>query len=315
MSVNLPSKSAIVFIWIILMVYLGYNFFKKPSDIFFQMTYDWENAQLIDSVGSVNIDSVSFDFLVLKNNLANSQNISTDHTYKLSTPKTAYYFRTSDLIRSEYSILFSGVRWINGYPENHLKSGNLEIIDLPLKQEGTKTVVTVGDSEMIWQSGRDLRKWLFLKNQDLVFLGSRKDVNGFSHEASVYATAEEILNDLDNIPAAENYVLFFGAHDKQTEKSKLQNQVCKVISGLAGRPGTRKVIVISLPPSFVQDFEAYNIAYNEILKECTDVHDKSVLVPLYERLKEDNEYLMEDGVHLNEKGYSILVKLLDKSLE
>lgn len=315
MSVSLPSKSAIVFIWIILMVYLGYNFFKKPGDILFQMTYDWENAKNLDSIGSVDIDSVSFDFLVLKDNLLSTQNISTNHTYKLSTPKTAYYFRTSDLILSGGNIVFSGVRWINGNPENHLKTGILEVIDLPLKQNGNKTVVTIGDSEMIWQFARDLRKWLYLKNQDLVFLGTRKDVNGFAHEASVYTTSQEILTNISKIPVAENYVLFFGAQDKETDKAQLKESICKIISGLSGREQTRKLIVISLPPSHIDAFEAYNTAYNEILKECVNENGKSVLIPLYERLKEENDYLMEDGVHLNEKGYSILVKLLDKSLE
>ncbi len=297
------------------MIYLGFNFFKKPSDIFFQMSYDWEKVSNIDSIGSVDIDSVSFDFLVLKNNLKNTQNISTNNSYKLTTPKTVYYFRTSDLITSGNSIVFSGVRWINGYPEKDLKTAGLQVIDLPLKQDGKKSVVTIGDSEMIWQSGRDIRKWLHLKNQDLIFVGSKKDVNGFAHEASIYATSEEILKNLDKIPIAENYILFFGAQDKATDKALLKNNVCQILSNLAGRKETQKVIVIALPPSSVEAFEQYNISYNEILAQCTASIDKSILVPLHERLKGESDYLAEDGVHLNEQGYSVLVKLLDKTLK
>ncbi len=315
MSVNLPSKSAIVFIWIILMIYLAFNFFKKPSDIFFQMSYDWENVSILDSIGEVAVDSVSFDFLVLKNDLKRTQQVSTNNSYKLITPKTVYYFRVSDLIMSENNIVFSGVRWINGYPEKELKTAKLEIIDLPLKEDGNKTVVTIGDSEMIWQEGRDLRKWLHLKNQDLVFLGSKKDVNGFAHEATVYATAGEILNRLDEIPTADVYVLFFGAQDKATDPALLKDQVCQVISRLSSRAETKKLIAVSLPPSNNPGFEQHNSAFNNILKECTSATDKSVLIPLYDRLKEENNYLMDDGVHLNQQGYSILVKLLDKSLE
>lgn len=315
MSVNLPSKSAIVFIWIILMIYLGFNFFKKPSEVLFQMSYDWEKVSLIDSIGNVEIDSVSFDFLLLKNNFNVNPTVSTNNTYKLATSKTAYYFRTSDLIISDQQIMFSGVRWVNGYPEKNLKSGILEIIDLPLKQEGKKSVVTIGDSEMIWQEARDLRKKLHLKNQDLVFLGSKKDVNGFAHEASVYSTSREILNNVDKIPAAEIYILFFGAQDKEIPPAELKKNACQIIKNLSSRNQTKKIITISLPPSNVEAFERYNVGYNEILKECTSENEKSVVIPLYERLQEETEYLMPDGVHLNEKGYSILVKMLDKSLE
>lgn len=315
MSVNLPSKSAIVFIWVILMIYLGYNFFKKPNEILFQMSYDWEDMSLLDSIGKVDVDSVSFDLFIVKNNFKVNPTVSTNNTYKLATLKTAYFFRTSDVIISDKNIVFSGVRWINGYPEKDLKSGILEIIDLPLKEEGKKSVVTIGDSEMIWQEARDLRKKLHLKNQDLVFLGSKKDVNGFAHEASVYTNSKEILDNLDKIPVAENYVLFFGAQDKETEKSMLRENVCQIITKLSSRDRTKKIIAISLPPSDNPTFEKYNVSFNEILKECISENNKSVLIPLHERLKEENEYLMPDGVHMNEKGYSILVKLLDKSLE
>src|SRR5690606_15471347 len=127
---------------------------------------------------------------------------------------------------------------------------------------------------------RDLRKWLYLKNQDLVFLGSQKDVNGFAHEASVYATSREILTHLDKIPAAENYVLFFGAQDKETDKTQLKESICKIISGLSNREQTKKLIVIALPPSHIEGFDAYNTAYNETLKECVNANNKSVLIPL-----------------------------------
>lgn len=315
MSVNLPSKSAIVFIWIILMVYLGYNFFKKPNEILFQMSYDWENFSLIDSIGKVEIDSVSFDYLNLKNNFQVNPTVSTDNTYKLGAPKTAYYFRSSELVISDSQIVFSGVKWINGHPEKNISSGILEIIDLPLKQTGKKTVVTIGDSEMMWMEARDLRKKLYLKNQNLVFKGSKKDVNGFAHEASVYATATEIAENLDKIPIAENYVLFFGAQDKKTENSILKSKICQILEKLALRKETKKIIVISLPPSPVKEFEKYNLAYNKILEECIAENNKSVLIPLHERLREETDYLIKDGVHMNEKGYSILVKLLDRSLE
>ncbi|SMC33355.1 Lysophospholipase L1 [Moheibacter sediminis] len=297
------------------MIYLGYNFFKKPNEILFQMNYDWENVSLIDSVGNVDIDSVSFDYFSVKNNFKVNPTVSTNNTYKLGTPKTTYYFRASELEIATDQINFSGVRWINGHPEKYLKSGILEIINLPLKEEGKKTVVTIGDSELIWQEARDLRKKLHLKNQNLLFLGSKKDVNGFAHEASVYITSQEILNNIDQIPAAENYVLFFGAQDKKTDKNLLEQNVCKILEILASRNETKKIITISLPPSNNDDFEKYNIAFNEILKECTASNEKSVLIPLHERLQEESEYLMQDGVHMNEKGYSILVKLLDKSLE
>jgi lysophospholipase L1-like esterase len=315
MSFNLPSKSAIVFIWVILMIYLGYNFFKKPNEILFQMNYDWENVALIDSIGNVDIDSISFDFFILKNNLNHTSTINPNNTYKLGTPKTTYYFRTSERVISEDQILFSGVRWINGYPEKNLKNAILEVIDLPLKENGSKTVLTLGDSELIWQEARDIRKKLHLKNQDLKFLGSMKDINGFSHDATIYSTAQEIRQKLDKIANSETYILFFGAQDKETDKTALKQDICAILNQLASRETTKKIMVVSLPPSQNESFEQYNLAYNEILKDCIGQNQKSVLIPLYDRLQQEKDYLWEDEVHLNEKGYSILVKLLDQALK
>lgn len=315
MSVNLPSKSAIVFIWVILMIYLGYNFFKKPNEILFQMNYDWENVTLIDSIGTIDIDSVSFDYFGFKNNLSHTTTLSPNHTYKLGTPKTTYYFRTSEVQIEDEKIKFSGVRWINGYPDNLLKNGRFEVINLPLKENGSKTVVTIGDSEIIWQEARDLRKKLHVKNQELVFLGSKKDINGFSHEASIYATAKKILQNLNNVPQAETYILFFGAQDKETDLALLKTDICAIFNQLAKREKTQKIMVVSLPPSNVPAFEKFNIAYNELLVQCIASSEKSVLIPLYDRLKHEDDYLTNDGVHMNEKGYSQLVKLLDQALK
>lgn len=314
MQQHLPSKISIIVVWALLMVYLTYSFLYKSKDDFFQLNYDWDAVTIIENLGLVSLDSLSHDYVALKNNLGKVDNINLQNTFLIEQDEKRY-FRASNIIFSDSQIIFSGVKWINGLPNRQINTADFQIIDLPFIQNGSKTVTTIGDSQMLWDYGRDFRKNLHLKNTDLVFQGNFKDVNGYPHEAGIYITTHDILKSLPKISSSSNYVLFFGAHDKNTNKETLQVEVCEIISALSERKETQKVLILNLPPSPIQEFEEFNVAFNEILNSCTASFENVIIISLYDELQTRENYLIEDGVHLNANGFRIVNNLLHKALK
>lgn len=314
MQKHFPSRSSIIIVWVLLIVYLTYSFLYKSKDDFFQLNYDWGAKTIIENLGVVNLDSLSHDYVALKNDVEKVAHINLQNTFQIEQ-EGRNYFRASNISISESQIIFSGVKWINGMPNRQMNTADFQIINLPVIQNGSKTVTTIGDSQMLWDYGRDFRKNLHLKNTDLIFQGNFKDVYGYPHEAGIYKTTREILESLPSVSSSSNYVLFFGAHDKNTNKETLHAEVCEIIATLSERKKTQKVIILNLPPSPIQEFEAFNIAFNEILNSCVTSFENIKIISLYDELQTRENYLIEDGVHLNANGYSIANKLLHKALK
>lgn len=308
-----PPFYVFVLTWCILLMFLSFDFIKNGHKFFIQLNFDWKKAQTIESFDEVTIDSLSHEFLKIKNTFKNTDLFTNYHSYSLGGQKDSY-FRTSSISVNDDAIIFTGVKWLNRIPDKSIKKSALKIVDLPLLQSGNKTLITLGDSQMLWRDGREFRKNLS-KNDNLLLLGSEKDVYGYPHEASVYATAKDILEKVSEIETAEYYVLFFGAHNKKTPPEVLSDQVCEILEALKEKKQTKEVLLITLPPSSNPTFDAYNKNFNEILLFCSQSEDKITIVDLYNRLKNEQEYLLEDQVHLNEKGYGILNKLLLKQLK
>ena len=82
---------------------------------------------------------------------------------------------------------------------------------------------------------------------------------------------------------------------------------------LLKRSGTGKILVITLPPSTNPEFNNYNQIFNKILlKEAGNKRIKTININEY--LQKEENYLYEDNVHLNKKGYCLLNKLLIEEL-
>jgi len=314
MQQHLPSKSSIIVVWALLIVYLTYLFLYKPTEDFFQLNYDWDARTVIENLGEVTVDSISHDYLAIRNDVEKAANINLQNTF-LIEQGGKNYFRTSNITISDNQIIFSGVKWINGMPKRQIRTANFQIIDLPVIQNGSKTITTIGDSQMLWDFGREFRKNLHLKNNDLVFLGNFKDVYGYPHEAGIYMTTRDILESLPSISSTSNYVLFFGAQDKNSNMETLHKEVCEIIATLNKREQTNKIIILNLPPSPISVFNNFNLEFNEILNRCIESFENVKIISLYDELQTRENYLTEDGVHLNANGLRIAVNLLHKALK
>nr|WP_288931206.1 hypothetical protein [uncultured Allomuricauda sp.] len=307
----MPSKKAILITWVVLLVYFTTYFIINAEKTFFQLKYDWDNIKIVENLGSVTVDSISHDFLVLQNDCLGLNNqLNSNNTFIIG--KSESFFRASNVKCKNGKVVFSGIKWINSMPKRTIKKTDFKIADLPIVQSGNKKVITIGDSQIIWREGRDFRKDLS-KNKNLIFIGDQKDVYGYPHEAIWNGKCVDFLDKLKNIDIADCYILFFGAHDKKTNFNELRDCIHETFKLLLKRSGTGKILVITLPPSTNPEFNNYNQIFNKILlKEADNKRIKTINI--YEYLQKEENYLYEDNVHLNKKGYCLLNKLLIEEL-
>ena len=219
------------------------------------------------------------------------------------------YFRSSNIVIRDSTIVFSGVKWINQIPKKNLKHTAMEVLNLPLIQPQGKTTTTLGDSQIIWRDASSFRKTLSLKF-DLFFVGRKSDVFGYPYEGGVFDKTTDLLEKIPNIEPTAYYILFFGAQDKKTDKNQLYENICEILNLLVNKKGVEQVFVITLPPSPVLKINKYNLSFNYKLLACAKSHLNLKIVDLYKYLEDKKGYLLKDSVHLNVNGYLFLNKLL-----
>ncbi|TXD74773.1 hypothetical protein ESU54_00855 [Aequorivita antarctica] len=308
----MPPHIAIVIIWGALLGYLIFNFIGKANVNFVQFNYDWDASEVIGTFGAVEIDSIANDYISIKNNFQPPRSFDSNNTFLLKNNQESY-FRASEILSDSSKIVFSGVKWINQIPNKTSKQNSIEIIDLPLIQPKGKTTLTIGDSQIIWREARELRKNL-LRKKKLFFVGSQTDAYGYPYEGGTFNTSSDILIKSLNAPSAAYYILFFGAQDKRMDKQLLNKNICDILESLQNKPKTEKIFVITLPPSSNPTFDAYNNLFNKRLQECVAQFKNAQIVDLHNFLIDKKDYLSEDEVHLNTKGYLYLNKLLTQEI-
>ncbi len=309
---KMPPHIAIVIIWGVLLGYLVFDFIGKANVNFVQFNYDWDASEVIGTFGTVEIDSIANDYISVKNNLQLPLNFNSNNTFLLKNSQESY-FRASEILTDSSKIVFSGVKWINQIPNKTNEQNSIEIIDLPLIQPKGKTTVTIGDSQIIWREARELRKNL-LQKKKLFFVGSQTDAYGYPYEGGTFNTSSDILIKSLNAPSAAYYILFFGAQDKRMDKQLLNKNICDILESLQNKPKTEKIFVITLPPSTNPTFDAYNNLFNTRLQECVAQFTNIQIVDLHNFLIDKEDYLADDEVHLNTKGYLYLNKLLTQEI-
>lgn len=305
---KMPPHSVIIVIWVGLLIYLTFDFGAKANVNFVQFNYDWKNIEVLQTVGKMDIDSISHDYISFKNNLQFPDNLDENNTFFLKNDQKTY-FRTSEILIDNNHIVFSGVKWINHIPDKNTKEGTLQAINLPLIQTEGKTTLTLGDSQIIWREARELRKNLLVKKK-LSYVGNKTDPYGYPYEGGTFDTSSEILKKVANAPSAEYYILFFGAQDKMVDVELLDKNICEILDILENRTATEKIFAVNLPPSTNKFYNDYNNHFNAQLAQCAAQNKKVQIVDLNHFLLDKKNYLSEDHVHLNEKGYLYLNKLL-----
>ena len=281
-----PSNKLYLITISVLIIYLSIDFVKNASDSFFQLNYDWSNLQEIYQHKNILIDSISNNYVKFRFLSNNSKEPDISNTFCVKLNNKKYYYRCSNL-------------YIEGH--NRLLTGGFCII---------------GDSQVLWREAKNMRKILKEKIPDLVFEGNSKDLYGYPLTASINKKYIDVLEQIDEIPNTDNYVLFLGVHDFRTKIDTIERQLSTIINELVNKNDKCNIILTTLPKSKLEGRNVYNQKVNSIIKNYVGKKNITV-IDLYNNFNIDfqTNYLMKDQLHMNSQGYKVFNSLLIEELK
>ncbi|ASO04883.1 hypothetical protein [Arenibacter algicola] len=302
-----PSNKTIIFTQIVIMVYLTIDFQINGKRDFFQLNYDWNSIRELNNIADIKIDSVSYNFLNIElDSTKIDTSLNTNNSYCINDK---YYFRSALIRKAQKKINFHGVYWINDIPTNTNELVNLSIIDLPINQNGERTVCMIGDSQLNWLEGKHTRKDIANKIRDIKFVGHYKDVFGYPHQAFTLNNSNKIVNNLKELPYSQTYVLFIGAHESVNFNTEYNIE--KIVSFLLNK---NSHLILIIPPNF-EGKDTKNI--HKIIKSCYLQYRQMPnvkIIDLSKIIDNPDLFLMKDRIHLNLSGHNILTKYLIDAL-
>ena len=302
-----PSSLTMIVSILIIAILSSMKFHMKLEREHFQLKFDWKKEKEIQRWRSVTIDSLDYNYLKLSN-IDSAQRPNYQNTFAIQTDKNEkYFFRFIDMIQSDNTITLSAVVWITGMP--YLTDGKVDLyeFDIPLEVKSGKTIVTIGDEMMVKDEAKYFRRKMASK-PNFNFEGRTKDVFNYKHEAEYGKTLQEVVQQLDDIPKADYYVIFFSKPEEEDQK-----YASELLNALSTRKSTERIIWI------------HNPLLNDLSKKNKKSEFENFLFALdINKLKISNTdslfgdhpeiYYMPDGIHFNKLGYEKLasetVKLL-----
>lgn len=305
---NLPSNKIVFLTILSLLIYLAIDFQYKAKNKFFQLNYNWGEIKTIERFTNVKLDSVSYDYLrLIDNNTIGNENLSPYSSYAINDD---YYFRCVSISKESDTIEFKGVYWINTKPSQQINISNFSIVNLELNQKGNHTVCMIGDSQLIWLDLKYLRKSISQKLEDVKFVGNNTDVFGYKHSVSLLNNSERLLNQINQLPQSDTYILFLGAHEEKVKQTK--KNLSLIIDKLLKRKS--KIILVSPPHYKVSSFEKLYQNITSVYKDF-EKHDNVEVIDLKALAPINTNIFMADGIHLNSVGQDILTLNLTNALK
>lgn len=293
---------------LIIAVLSSIKFQKKLERNHFQLKFDWKKEREIQNWGSVSIDTMDYNFLKLSGiNL--SKHPDFQNTFAIQTDKNdKYYFRFINVVQSNDTMILSAVEWITGMPNLQGKKVDLYEYDIPLLVKTGKSIVTIGDEMMIRDEAKYFRRKI-ASEQNLNFEGRTKDVFNYKHEAEYGKTLQDIVNEVDSIPIADYYVIYF----TKPEEGEYQKYALELLNVLSARNVTERIIWINTP---LLNNSSQNIKKIEFENFLATLDNRKLKISNVSSLfgVHVETYYMPDGIYLNKSGYEKLasetVKLL-----
>jgi hypothetical protein len=302
-----PSNRVVIRTLIIIIIYLIIDFSIKGKRDFFQLNYDWNFKQTMQVVEKIKIDTVSYDYL--KITITSPQDYSPLNTNTTYCLNDKYYFRSTSIEKGQEQITFKGVYWINIVPKNNTQSNRLAVLNLPMIQNGSRSICMIGDSQVTWLEGKYTRRDILKKVKNGRFIGNSKDLFGYAYQAQLLNNTETILDHIGELPLADTYVLFIGAHEPI--KNDIAHNIKNIVASILNK---KSKLILVIPPNYIHKslLNTQKIIKITYLQYKENPHVK--IIDLSSIIENPNLFLMDDGIHLNLFGHQTLTKHLIDAL-
>lgn len=224
------------------------------------------------------------------------------------------YFRFGWIDYKDSTTIMSRVNWF--YKDPLLTDGfeevTIETVEMPLNQNGSLKVCTIGDSQTWWSSASLLRKEMEELNPDFYFTGSNIDIYGFPHEAEGGNSTEKVLKRIGKIPKADFYTLLIGTNDWKKDIAIAEKNIKKIMDTLITKYPSSKIIYLTPLPTTNTKRDMFNQALAESLEEYVHQRPQLLRLAMGEKMRENKDwakdYMSQDGLHPNSKGVNFLAR-------
>jgi len=204
-----PSNKSMILSLIVLLFYFNISFFLTIDKRFALQQYQWNQQKQLDSVSVTEV--IAATGYNLKLVVKDTFSTPSKNTYILKGDDGMYYFRYEYLLLSNDTIDFKDVHWLKGMPNNLHQGFSLIRIDLPLKQQGHKSAITIGDDNFCRHYDEEFRKIIAL-SKEIYFKGNQKDVLGYPMASNVNWSSQNIINVSKNLPDVDYIIILFSWH-------------------------------------------------------------------------------------------------------
>lgn len=239
----------------------------------------------------------------------------------------SYFKFSSQSFKNNKTRFYNVLRWIKNPPSHTYKNVKLQfyLVHIPFEQKGHIRFSTIGDSQTRYSKGQSLRKLISEKTSgNLKFVGTRQDVYGFFHSGEGGDRSIDVINRMEDIPVADIYSVFIGTNDwrKNNHEETFQN-ILEILAALKDKNHNAEVYLTTIPNSLdLLRKEPYrsevNMRVNQKMLDCQGdfKQEKIYIVDLAKAIKEKGlqKYLLNDGLHLNDKGYELYTDLLIQTI-
>ncbi len=300
--------------------------FAKEEVICFLGEYEVEklnNSNIVfsEKEGFVG-DDILFDYR--KDNF----NYNGIYRVKLKGNNDYSYFKfSSQTFKDKRTRFYNVFRWIKNPPLRTYKNVKLQfdLVHIPFEQKGHIRFSTIGDSQTRYSKGQSLRKLISEKTSgNLKFVGTRQDVYGFFHSGEGGDRSSDVINRLEYIPVADIYSLFIGTNDwrKNNHEETFQN-ILDILAALKDKNSNAEIYLTTIPNSLDELREEpyrseVNGRVNEKMFDCQSdfKKEKIFIVDLAKAIDEKGleKHLLNDGLHLNVRGYDLYTDLLIQTI-
>lgn len=296
-------------LWItfsVLVVYLIFDFYKKLEDNFWQFNYAWGQEKIIEEIEIDSITEINYDYVEFSIPGKLSSHFKTNNTIKIIRGKQNYYFMYNNLQESLQKVKFTSGFWLLEKPEN-IKYARLQLINLPLKQSGDVKVCTIVDSHLLWRGGRYFRKDMFEANENLNFVGNKKDVFGFPYIGETLSNTTKVLN--KNIPQANYYIILLGQHDNIND---FKNNFEKLNNKITNIAPQSNIIWLTVPPNYTENkkhLEINSFLNKNNKQDNLEILDFSGFVNIEDKVK-----MNKDSIHYSRDTYKKIAEFISKKI-
>ncbi|WP_296936014.1 SGNH/GDSL hydrolase family protein [uncultured Marinobacter sp.] len=295
---------------------------QESTSIGLKLDFDTP-AELVADLGQFLIESASENNIRFDSSEGNIcdptlydrkvDNFNFDSLYRVTVNNRDYFFRHGWQRCGDESSELLYVNWANG---SVAPPGQWEVsvVQKDIDQDGTSTLVTVGDSITWWGHGQSLRARLDRLKPSFIFTGSRTDGYGYGHDGEGGDNTEKVIDRLDGIPAADYYLLHIGTNDRgDIEETK--DNIKFIASSLLQKQSNSVVYLATILPRS-DEIDARNASVNSELRSWSQTQPNVMLVDLESEFRAvaNWESYLPDGIHPNAEGYKIIAQILSERL-